>query len=79
MEGTVYDVVPDAWSGGWRLERRGSGYAMTYRTRMEAVERGDERCRASRPSRLLVQNREGRILEARTYIDPCNEVERYVA
>ena len=79
MEGTIYDVLPDHYAGGWRLERRDSGYGLTFATRMEAVDRGDERCRASRPSRLVVRDGNGRVLEARTYVLICNEPRRSVA
>ena len=63
----VFNVVRDKWSGGWRLECRVTQEARVFTTRIEAVNRGSERCRQARPSRLIVHSLDGRVQEQRLY------------
>ena len=63
---TIYEVVTS--DNGWGIKRRGNlRNTLNFPTKSDAVAEGQRRCKAAKPSQLIIRKADGQIETEYTY------------
>ena len=69
----MYHVAPT--DHGWSLHREGDSYGWRYyATKQQAIQEGQREAASHTPGQLIIHNDDGRIEEAREFVEPTIEM-----